>query len=385
MNKKEISEIRKHTSATKSNSTKIFGCYFSNSGEVISRFKMPTGLMDENEKEQYFSIFQKVLSNKLDSKAFDVSMSTKFITESPVHELLMNLLKSEAADEDIRDRFFDLLIKSCADTEKDVNFLCLLSYEAYDVPNLKDNGEDSETVFKYIVCAICPVKQSKEELSYVTDSKDFHNKCNGYVSKSPLAGFMFPAFTGRTADIGGALVYAPKMAYLQTNIFTGIFGCEAPDGQAVERQNFASALRTAMGEECALDTVQSLQDALLDMEVEHERSENNGEELTLSKDELVRVLEDRCGFDSEQSENFESAFEESFGKDYKIAPGNIMELSKCILETPSVKITTSQADCTTNIKMKEIDGVKYVLIRANEGVTMNGIPIDHIPTASELS
>ena len=68
------------------------------------------------------------------------------------------------------------------------NYLILIDFETYDVPNKKDE-ELSDEVFSYFLVAICPVKQSKDELSYITSSKDFHNKSNGYVSCSPLYGF----------------------------------------------------------------------------------------------------------------------------------------------------------------------------------------------------
>lgn len=65
MNKKEIAEIKRRTTAAKTTASAIFGCFVSASREQISSFSVPTLDMDEQEGNQYFGIFKKILAPQL--------------------------------------------------------------------------------------------------------------------------------------------------------------------------------------------------------------------------------------------------------------------------------------------------------------------------------
>ena len=56
-------------------------------------------------------------------------------------------------------------------------------------------------------------------------------------------------------------------------------------------------------------------------------------------------------------------------------PGNIMDSKKFQIEAPNVKITVDP-EYTCVIQTKVINGRKYLLIPANEGVEVNGVGVD---------
>ena len=49
MKEKEIGEIRRHIRRDRSNMTAIHGCFVSEGKEIISKFRLSTGMMPENE------------------------------------------------------------------------------------------------------------------------------------------------------------------------------------------------------------------------------------------------------------------------------------------------------------------------------------------------
>ena len=94
----------------------------------------------------------------------------------------------------------------------ETNYLILLAADAYDVPY---RGKDDELqadasgdVYKYFVCAICPVKAPTLELRYDTDENFFHPSSTGHIALAPELGFLFPAFDDRAANIYNALFYS---------------------------------------------------------------------------------------------------------------------------------------------------------------------------------
>ena len=73
--------------------------------------------------------------------------------------------------------------------------------------------------------------------------------------------------------------------------------------------------------------------------------------------------------DGELVGRFGKRFDEEFGKNAEVTPKNIMDVKKFDLETPdvSIKVNPERTDLVTT---QVINGVKYILIRAAEGVNI---------------
>ena len=62
MTNKEIGELRRRMKPDRTNLTAVYGCYVASSGEVLSTFREPFGLMAEEDKEKYLALLKKVLA-----------------------------------------------------------------------------------------------------------------------------------------------------------------------------------------------------------------------------------------------------------------------------------------------------------------------------------
>ena len=71
---------------------------------------------------------------------------------------------------------------------------------------------------------------------------------------------------------------------------------------------------------------------------------------------------------------FGEKYEESFGKNTEISPENIVDTKKFELKTPDVlvKVNPERRDL---VSVEVINGTKYILIRADENVEVNGMDI----------
>ena len=67
-------------------------------------------------------------------------------------------------------------------------------------------------------------------------------------------------------------------------------------------------------------------------------------------------------------------FEEVFGLDAQVYPSNIIDTKKIEIKTDdvSIKVAVNRADL---IETRVINGVKYILINAEEDVEVNGVSI----------
>ena len=386
MNQKELNEIRRRFRLDKNNFSRIFGCYVNSNREVISWIDASLGLMRQEEQEMYLGLLKKTLSGTLGRNLIDIEFSTAQVADSDEHRLLQTLRQTECKDANARETLCRKIIESLSMGE--TNYLILLAADAYDVPY---RGKDDELqadasgdVYKYFVCAICPVKAPTLELRYDTDENFFHPSSTGHIALAPELGFLFPAFDDRAANIYNALFYSKNPAELHQEVIDAVFHIEEAPMSAEEQKNiFGTALGDVLQRECSYDVVQSVHEQLRGRIQEHKES-HDPEPLELSVREVGEVLSN-SGVPSEKAEAFEAECRRQYGENAALNPKNLIEAGKFQITTPEVKITVSP-EYSYMVEARVIDGRKYILIPADENVEVNGITVN-IPnpqTAEEI-
>lgn len=373
MNDKEIGEIRRHLRRDRSNITKIYGCFVNDNKEIITEFSQSTGIMPENEGDKYFALFKRVLSGAIGKNLIDITFKTSQVANSPEHKLLMDLRASKLADDELLHGFFQKIIDSVV---MEGNYLILMGCDSYDVPfKGKDDLSDSdksEEVYTYIVCAICPVKQTKPNLHYVPEEKLFHDGAMNQPVSAPVLGFLFPAFDNRATNIYNALYYTHDIKVSQDALIEALFNTPVPMPAAEQKKCFESLLTTALGEECNLDVVQTVHDQLC-QRIELHKEAKVPEPLMIAKADVKEALAS-CGVSEEHLAKFSVDYDETFGFEADLHPKNIIDSKRFEIKTPdvSIKVDPTRSDL---IETRIIGGVKYIMICADENVEVNGVSI----------
>ena len=125
-------------------------------------------------------------------------------------QILMALRDSELNDETLLDTYYDLVIDTYDEAG---NYLILLYLDSYDVmTRTKDNinVDESEEVYKYMLCAICPVTLSKPGLGYLEKEQRIGARIRDWVVGAPETGFYSLLSTI------GALTYTPLFSIRKT-------------------------------------------------------------------------------------------------------------------------------------------------------------------------
>ena len=373
MNTKEIGEIRRHIRRDRSNITHIYGCYVNENKEIISEFKQSTGMMSENEADKYFGLMKRTLSGSIGKNLIDINFKTAQVTSAPEHKLLMQLRDTGLQDESTRLDFYRKVIESVSLQE---NYLILLGCDTYDVPfKSKDGSFDNDRgdeTYKFLLCAICPVKQTKSTLHYVPEDKEFHDGGITNVVSAPELGFLFPAFDNRSTNIYNALYYtrSPKESH-QTFVDT-VFQTNIPKPAAEQKKSFEALLSSALDAECSLEAVQAVHDQLC-QRIELHKESKIPEPLLINKEDVKEALSS-CGISESHIAKFSIDYDEAFGFEAELHPKNIIDNKRFEIKTPdvSIKVAPDRADL---IETRIIGGVKYILICADEDVEVNGVSI----------
>ena len=83
----------------------------------------------------------------------------------------------------------------------------------------------------------------------------------------------------------------------------------------------------------------------------------------------------KSGIGEEKIQTFNASCEKNFGERGTLNPNNIIESKKFEMATPEVKITVDP-EYAFAITTRVIDGSRYILIPAGEGVEVNGISVE---------
>lgn len=372
MTDKEIGEIRRRIAPDKNNITTIRGRYINSKHETVSEFSTPFFMLGDEDSEKYLAILRRTLSGTNGKNLIDIAFSMGQVESGAEHALLQRLRKSALKDDEAVKEFFD---KTAPTLSSEYNSLILLACDTYDVPiKRRDEGDsDSEQQFSFILCAVCPVKEAKATFAYDPASKVFRtNSCNWNVG-APELGFMFPAFDDRKTNIYNALYYSKDISDSNEAFSDAVFHTELPLPAESQRQIFEDMLSDTLGEECSYSVVQALHDDL-SLKIEEHKASHSPEQLLVSKREVKEVLSN-CGVTEEKLAEFDKAYDEKYGAGADLQPRNIIEPKRLEIETSEVKvkIAPERGDL---IETRIIDGVKYVLIRADEDITVNGVLIN---------
>ena len=312
MNNKEIGEIRRHLRRDRSNMPAVYGCYVNDNKEIISQFRQPLGIMPENEAEKYFALLKRSLSGTIGKNLIDITFRTAQVADSPEHKLLMGLRESGLKDEEMLDAFYKKVIETVS---LEGNYLILLGCDSYDVPFKSKDGEsqrdNSDEVYTYIICAICPVKQTKATLHYVPEEKQFHDGAMNQIVSAPELGFLFPAFDDRATNIYNALYYTHDIKESHEDFVTAVFNTPIPKPAAEQKKSFEALLTNALDEECNLDVVQTVHDQIC-QRIELHKESKVPEPLMISKEEVKDVLAS-CGVTDPHIAKFSVDYDEAFG------------------------------------------------------------------------
>ena len=373
MNEKEVGEIRRRQRRDRSNMTAIFGCYVNENREIISEFRQSTGIMPENEADKYFGLLRRTLSGSLGRNLIDITFKTAQVAGAPEHKLLMDLRESMLKDDELRMEFYRKVMET---VDLEGNYLILMGCDSYDVPfKSKDDSfqaDSSEETYTYILCSICPVKQTKATLHYIPEEKLFHDGAMLQQVSAPAIGFLFPAFDGRATNIYNALYYTRDVKGSQDAFVEMVFNAPIPKPAAQQKQTFEALLTTSLGDECSMDVVQTVHNELC-QRIEMHKESKIPEPLTVTKEDVKEVLTS-CGISQEHVAKFSVDFDEAFGFEADVHPKNIIDNKHFEVHTPDVVIKVAP-DRSDLIETRIIGGVKYILICADENVEVNGVSI----------
>ena len=374
MNQREIGELRRRLKPDKNAITKIYGCYVNSNKQVISYLDASLGVMPQDEAEKYLTLLRRTLTGQLQKNLIDIVFSTRQVADSEEHRLLSALRQTELKDEQVRRQFYDQVIQALDMDER--NYLILLAHDTYDVPyrgrDDQDQADASDQVFSYVLCAICPVKDSKAELGYFPGENEFHSRSAGQVVAPPELGFLFPAFDNRSANLYNALYYTRQTDLIHQEFIDALFRTEPPMSADEQKETFHTALAESLDGACSMEVVRAVHQQLRDKLLQH-KEERDTEAPSISPKEVDAILHN-CGVEEEKVQAFHKSCAAQFGEGVPLNPANLINSGRFEIKTENATILIDP-DYSYLVETRSINGRTYLLLPA-DGMEVNGLAVD---------
>ena len=396
----EVLELKKRFRKDRASFYRMAGCYVNEKKEKVYTFNQSFLNLPEPEMFQYLDIANKLLSGKIGNNLLNLEFPYDAAQTGGAQRMLCDLRESECQDDEMLTRLYDKIINNYQHMN---NYLIVLFFDKYDIPmKTKDkiNLGDSEEVFHYVLCGICPVELTKPNLGFIDRDNGLSITGRDWVVQMPESGFMFPAFNERSTDVNSVLFYTKNAKLPHEEMIADVLDCDFTLTSSQKKERFNTVIREKLD-----DTPnEEIDNIIIDMEyrlnqmVEAHKSEH-GEAAILrvkknvlqaivedvaipdeKKDDVVEVLNEIFEDTNTDASTLVSAGNMRLGEERaakKVLVGMLCQKEK---ELESLK----GAEPERTYETKVINGMKYMLVPTEKNTTViDGIEYVMIPAKND--
>ena len=316
MNKKEVLELKRRFKREAATFTRVCGCYVDGNHNKVCKFGNTFLNLEEDEFYKYLEIANKALSGTIGNNLLELKFPIEEEEVGGRQHILMALRASKLEDENLLDTFYDLVIDTY---DHAGNYLIVLFHDAYDVMSRtsdNNNLDESEEVYEYLICAICPVDLSKPGLGFLEDEHRIGPRVRDWVVGAVDTAFLFPAFNDRSTDIHSTLFYTKNTKEPHSEFMANGLGCGIERTATEQKMAFHSIVRNVLGaeDEHTDDVLLDLQQNLSDMIDEYAETHDDDEDVFLLDKEVVTKLLADSEISEEKAAKIEKSVDEAFGE-----------------------------------------------------------------------
>ena len=393
MQKKDILELTRRFKKNECTFTKLCGCYVNANKEIVTRISETFLNIQDEEFYKYLEIAKKTLSGTIGNNILSLDIPEKEEEKGGKQHFLMALKESKLKNSDLLERFYEQVIENY---EYVGNYLILVYHDAYDIiTKTSDNSkiDESEEVYEYLLCSICPVTLSKPGLGYKDNENRIGARERDWVVGVPDIGFLFPTFSDRSSDIHSITYYIKDAKNSHAEFIEGLLGCN-PKYTATEKKIILkNIVKKAVGceSEDAEEVMTTIQKTLNE---KYDVAENQND-IPVTKAVIKEVLTE-SGMEDTIVKTIEKDYEESFAEDIPeitaLVDTKVLKKAEEVAEKKELKkqvkelqeelgsvktydvVLRVKEEKEKEIKTQIIDGTKYIMIpmEENENVNING-------------
>ena len=182
INREDMLELTRRMTLSRTSFTRIAGCYVDRDGDFDGSFNINFLKLSASERTKKLKLAKEIpfAATNVNLKKYEYTQSAR--KPGSMWQLLMAMNECGLKNDALMDTFYDVVMEHY---RADRAYAILVFHDRYDIPakgSDKERQWESEEVFEYMICAVCPLSGE-------------------YEPDKPVCGFLFPAFTDRSGDL----------------------------------------------------------------------------------------------------------------------------------------------------------------------------------------
>ncbi|HIU76700.1 MAG TPA: DUF4317 family protein [Candidatus Pelethocola excrementipullorum] len=188
INREDMLELTRRMTLKRNCFTRISGAYIDEEGFVDGTFNTHFLKLSAKDQNTNIAIAKAIPFSETNVNLKEYRFTKEDERAGSTWQLMMALRECELKNDALLDVFYEVIGEKYRSKDQ---YAVYFFHGSYDVPiksSDKTNQWESEEVYKFIICAICPIH-------------------GDYEPEAPECGFLFPAFTDRSSDIHGIEIF----------------------------------------------------------------------------------------------------------------------------------------------------------------------------------
>lgn len=181
INREDMLELTRRMTPSRTCFDRIAGAYINDMGEIEDSFNIHFGKLSSSEKAKNLELAKTIPFAKTNVQLREYTFPEKVKGKNSMWQLLRAIRQSGIKDDALMDIFYEQMADGYP---VDHEIAVYVFHGTYDVPlkaKDKENLWESEEVYDFIICTLSPMQAE-------------------YEPASPVFGFLYPAFSDRSAD-----------------------------------------------------------------------------------------------------------------------------------------------------------------------------------------
>ena len=204
INREDMLELTRRMTLSRTSVTRIAGCYTDTAGEYDGSFNTNFLKLSPSERVKNLKIAKAVPFAKTNEELRLYHFTDGNADTASMRRLLTAIKECGLKNDALMDTFYDRIL---AQYHSRREYAIFVFHDRYDVPIKAADKErlwESEEVFEYLICTVCPL-------------------IGEYEPGVPECGFLYPAFTDRIADPDHVAVFDPQHRHKELLQILGVY------------------------------------------------------------------------------------------------------------------------------------------------------------------
>lgn len=182
INREDMLELTRRMTVSRSSMTRVAGAYIDSDGFIDGTFNTNFLKLSASEKEKNLAIAKAIPFSDTNENLKEYTLEHRKNENRSMWKLLQGMKSCGLKNDALMETFYDIVSEKYHAKQ---DYAIYVFHDRYDVPLKASDKErlgESEEVYEYLICAICPL-------------------VGDYEPGTPEFGFIYPMFTDRSSDM----------------------------------------------------------------------------------------------------------------------------------------------------------------------------------------